>query len=95
MSKYAKQLTKEELIKAGIKDIFYSTDDSKYHIVTKNDKEIKLGRNKQNYIYFNIYKLDENGNRIKKPVKRKFKACKKISDTYVYKTKTLPLHRAI
>ena len=95
MSNYAKQLTKEDLIKAGIKDIYYNPDDSKYHIVVKNDKEIKLHRNKQNYLNFNIYDLDDKGQHIKKPIKRRFKACKKISDTYVYKTKTLPLHRAI
>ena len=95
MSKYARQLTKEYLIKAGIKDIFYNPDDSKYHIITKNDTEIGLHRNKQNYLNFNIYDLDDNGQFIKKPIKRKFKACKKILDTYIYKTKVLPLHRAI
>ena len=40
MSNYAKQLTKEDLIKAGIKDICYNPDDSKYHVLTKNDKEM-------------------------------------------------------
>lgn len=95
MSNYAKQLTKEDLIKAGIKDIFYNPDDSKYHIINKNDKEIGLCRNKQNYLYFSICELDDEGKYIKMPIKRKFKACKKISDTYIYKTKALPLHRAI
>lgn len=95
MSKYANKLTKEDLIKAGIKDIYFNPYDLQYHIINKNDIEIGLCRNKQNYIYFNIYELDEEGQYIKKPIKRKFKACKKISDTYNYKTKTLPLHRAI
>ena len=95
MSKYARQLTKEYLIKAGIKDIFYNPYDLKYHVITKNDKEISLSRNKQNYLHFSIYDFDDKGQYIKKPIKRRFKACKKISDTYVYKTKTLPLHRAI
>lgn len=95
MSKYARQLTKEDLIKAGIKDIFYNPDDSKYHIITKNDTEIGLSRNKQNYLYFNIYDLDNQGQYIKVPIKRVFKGCTKESDTYVYKTKILPLHRAI
>ena len=95
MSKYARQLTKEDLIKAGIKDIFYNPDDSKYHIITKNDTEIGLSRNKQNYLYFNMYALDDEGQHIKVSIKRKLKNCKKISDTYIYKTKALPLHRAI
>lgn len=95
MSKYAKQLTKEDLIKAGIKDIYYNPDDSKYHIITKNDTEIGLHRNNQNYLNFNIYELDDEGQHIKKPIKRRFKDCKKISDTYIYKTKVLPLHRAV
>ena len=95
MSKYAKKLTKDDLIKAGIKDIYYNPYDLKYHVITKNDKEIGLHRNNQNYLTFNIYELDDNGQFIKKPIKRKFKACKKILDTYIYKTKVLPLHRAI
>ena len=95
MSKYAKKLTKDDLIKAGIKDIYYNPYDLKYHVITKNDKEIGLHRNNQNYLTFNIYELDDNGQFIKKPIKRKCKACKKISDTYIYKMKTLPLHRAI
>lgn len=95
MSKYAKKLTKEDLIKAGIKDIYFNPYDLKYHVIDKNDTEIGLCRNKQNYIYFNIYELDEEGQYIKKPIKRKFKACKKISDTYTYKQRTIPLHRGI
>lgn len=95
MSKYARQLTKEDLIKAGIKDIFYNPYDLKYHVLNKNDKEIRLSRNKQNYLYFTIYALDDEGQHIKRPIKRKLKNCKKISDTYIYKTKALPLHRAI
>ena len=95
MSNYARQLTKEDLIKAGIKDIFYNPYDLKYHVLTKNDKEIRLSKNKQNYLYFSIYELDDEGQHIKRPIKRKLKNCKKISDTYIYKTKALPLHRAI
>ena len=95
MSKYAKQLTKEYLIKAGIKDIFYNPDDSKYHIITKNDTEKELYRNNQNYLYFAIYSFDDKGQHIKRHIKRRFKSSKKISDTYTYKMKGLPLHRAI
>lgn len=95
MSNYAKQLTKEDLIKAGIKDIFYNPDDSKYHIVAKNDTEIGLYRNKQNYLYFSVYDFDDKGQYIKKPIKRKFKGRQKESDTYIYKMKAITLHRAI
>ena len=49
----------------------------------------------KNYIYFNIYELDEEGQYIKVPIKRVFKGCKKISDTYIYKQRTIYLHRAI
>lgn len=95
MSKYAKKLTKDDLIKAGIKDIFFNPYDLQYHVINKNDKEIGLCRNKQRYLCFNVYELDDEGQRIKIPIKRLFKGCKKISDTYVYKIKSITLHRAI
>ena len=95
MSNYGKKLTKEDLMKAGIKDIWYETNEAKYHVICKNDKEIKLHRTKQRYFSFNVYALDENGNRIKKPIRRKFKGCKKETNTYNYKTKSITLHRAI
>ena len=43
----------------------------------------------------NIYELDEDGNKIKMPVKRKFKGCKNYSDTYTYKIRVVGLHRAM
>lgn len=94
MTKYAQRLTKEDLIRAGIKDIYYDPAEAKYHIVCKNDKEIKLHRNKQRYFSFNVYDLDAEGNKIKKPIKRKFKGCRKETNTYIYKFKTITLHRA-
>lgn len=42
-----------------------------------------------------IYALDEEGNKIKLPVTRKFKGCTKTSDTYIYKVRTLGLHRVM
>ena len=42
-----------------------------------------------------FYDLDEDGNKIKMPVKRQFKGCKEVSDTYVYKVRTLGLHRVM
>ena len=95
MAKYAQKLTKEDLIIAGIKDIWYDTNDSKYHILNNSGKEVKLYKNKQHYLYFTIYKLDENGNKIKRPTKIKDKRCKKEIDSYVYALRTITLHRAI
>ena len=95
MSKYAKKLTKDDLIKAGIKDIYFNPYDLEYHVINKNDKEILLYRDKQDYIYFYIYELGEEGQYIKVPIKRVFKGCTKVSDTYKYKLRTIPLHRAI
>ena len=95
MSKYAKKLTKDDLIKAGIKDIFFNPYDLQYHVINKNDKEIGLSRNKQDYLCFSIYDLDDEGQYIKRPIKKRFKGNKKILDTYSYEMKTLPLHRAI
>ena len=42
-----------------------------------------------------FYDLDEDGNKIKIPVKRQFKGCSKVSDTFVYKVRTLGLHRVM
>lgn len=95
MSKYAKKLTRDGLIKMGVKDIYFNPYDLQYHVINKNDKEIPLYRNNQDYIYFIIYDLNENGQHIKVPIKRVFKGSAKISDTYVYKMKPIPLHRAI
>ena len=53
-----------------------------------------MHRTKQRYFSFNVYALDENGNRIKKPIRRKLKGCRKEIDTYIYKVKAITLHRA-
>lgn len=95
MSKnYAKRFTKEDLIKAGIKEI---TPDYKvvYNSGLTLEKEEDFSQLKQGYLAFTVYDLDENGNKIKVPIKRKFKHCKKISDTYIFKMKVVVLHRAI
>ena len=78
MSKnYAKRFTKEDLIKAGIKEI---TSDYKvvYNSGRTLEKEEDFTQLKQGYLVFSIYALDENGNKIKVPVKRKFKNCKNL-----------------
>ena len=95
MSKYAKKLTKDDLIKSGIKDIFFNPYDLQYHVINKYNRELSLHQNHQRYIFFVISDLDDQGQYIKRPIKRVFKGCKKVSDTYVYKTKTIYLHRAI
>lgn len=95
MSKnYAKRFTKEDLIKAGIKEI---TSDYKvvYNSGRTLEKEEDFSRLKQGYLVFTVYDLDENGNKIKIPIKRKYKNCKKISDTYRFKMIGIGLHRAI
>ena len=94
MSKnYAKRFTKEDLIKAGIKEI---TPDYKvvYNSGHTLEKEEDFSRLNQGYLVFPIYDLDENGNKIKVPIKRRFKNGK-ISDTYTFKTACIGLHRAI
>lgn len=95
MSKnYAKRFTKEDLIKAGIKEI---TPDYKvvYNSGLTLEKEEDFSQLKQGYLIFPVYVLDENGNKIKVPVKRKSKNSNKISNTYYFKTTCIGLHRAI
>ena len=84
---YASKLTKDELIKNGITLV---TEDG---YVFKGDKQITPSINLCGYFVVTLYELDENGEKIKKPIKRQFKGCKKISDTYVYVTRTVGLHR--
>lgn len=90
MARYARRLTKEDLMKGGITNI---TKDCR---VFKNGQELKL---KPNYAtgYFTmvIYDLDSNGNKIKVPIKRTFKDHKNPTDTYVFKVRSIGLHRAM
>lgn len=95
MSKiYARALTKEDLIKHGVKEM---TEDC--NVIYNNgrvlSKEEDYTKNKQGYLTFNVYDLDENGNRIKRPVKRKSKYTEKLYNTYNYKIRTICLHRAM
>ena len=87
---YARKLTKEMLIKSGIELI---TEDG---TVFRNGKQVIPTRNKKNgYLMLGIYELDEDGNKIKIPMTRTFKGRKKPSNTYVYKIRTVGLHRAM
>lgn len=92
---FAKGLTKDDLIKMGIKDIYFNPYDLQYHVINKKDKEVSLYQTHQQYIYFVISDLDDQGQYIKKPLKSLCKGCTKVSHTYRYKTKTIYLHRAI
>ena len=87
---YASRLTKEMLIKSGIELI---TEDG---TVIKNGKQIFPFKDKNSgYLRLNIYELDEDGNKIKIPTTRIFKGCKKPSNTYNYKLRSVGLHRAM
>lgn len=86
---YASRLTKEMLIANGIELI---TEDG---TVIKNGKQVNLFQDKNGYLMLNLYEVDEDGNKIKIPMIRTFKWCKKPSNTYVYKIMTVGLHRAM
>lgn len=83
MARYAKRLTKEDLMKGGISNI---TEDCK---VFRNGQELELKKNYAGgYFAFVIYELDSNGNKIKVPTP-------KSKNPYVYKTRSIGLHRAM
>lgn len=83
MARYAKRLTKEDLMKGGITNI---TEDCK---VFRNGKEIELKKNYAGgYYAFFIYELDSNGNKIKVPTPS-------AKNPYVYKSRSIGLHRAM
>ena len=76
---YASRLTKEMLIKSGIELI---TEDG---TVFRNGKQVILSKDKNGYLMLGIYELDEDGNKIKIPITKICKGCKKPIDTYNYK----------
>lgn len=86
---YASKLTKQDLIKSGITLI------TKDGYVFKEEKQVIPYMNNGGYLVLSIYEFDEDGNKIKIPVIRKFKGCKKQTETYVYKQRTVGLHRAM
>ena len=86
---YASRLTKEMLIANGIELI---TEDG---IVIKNGKQFFPVQNKQGYLMLHLYEVDKYGNKIKIPMTRTFKGCKKPTNTYKYKIMTVGLHRAM
>ena len=86
---YASRLTKEMLVKSGIELI---TEDG---IVIRNGKQVIPTKDKNGYLKIFIYDLDEDGNKIKIPITKICKGCKKPSNTYIYKAYTVGLHRAM
>lgn len=87
--KYARKLTKEELLNGGITLI---TEEG---LVFKGDKQVIPSINQQGYLMLTIYELDEDGNKIKVPMKKRFKGCKNLIDSYNYKCRVVGLHRAM
>ena len=85
---YCTKLTKEDLIKGGISLI---TDDCQ--VFGPDGKMKAISVNAQGYLQITIYEVDENGNKIKCPIQRKIGS--KLIDTYIYKTKTVSLQRAM
>ena len=84
---YASRLTKDELIKGGISLV---TEDG---LIFRGEKQVKPSLNSNGYWMIPIYVLDENGNRIKKPIKRQYEGCSHITDTYTYEARVIGLHR--
>ena len=86
---YASRLTKEMLVANGIELI---TEDG---VVIRNGKQVIPTQNKKGYLMLTLYDLDKDGNKIKVPITRTFKGCKKPTNTYIYKAVTVGLHRAM
>lgn len=86
---YASRLTKEMLIANGIELI---TEDG---CVFKNGKQYLPVPNKEGYLVLSIYELDEDGNKIKIPTKKRWGNSEKIYDAYNYKAMSVGLHRAM
>ena len=87
---YASRLTKEMLVANGYESI---TEDG---TVIRNGKQFIPTQNKRTgYLVISLYEFDEDGNKIKIPITRTFKGCKKPTNTYKYKTITVGLHRAM
>lgn len=93
--KYASRLAKEDLIKAGIKDIWYDPDEPRYHVIGNDGEELSIYKGKQDYLFIALFELDDEGNRIKIPVKKKYKyrGSEKEIDSYTYKGKPMNLSR--
>ena len=97
MSKiFARPLTKDYLKKHGVREI---TEDCKVIFDDGRvlEKEEDFSKDKLGYLRFNVFELDENGNRIRIPITKryKYKGYEKLSNTYKYKVRTIYLHRGM
>lgn len=86
-NKYATKLTKEELIQSGITEI------TKEGLVFSGETPVNLSVNAQGYLMLAIYKLDEDGNKLKRATKIRYKD--KIYNSYAYDVRSIGLHRAM
>lgn len=90
---YARKLTKADLMADGITEI------TKEGRIFKGDKEIFphwiISKGTGDYLAITVCERDSDGNFIKVPTKRIFKGRTKETDTYVYKLRTIGLHRAM
>jgi hypothetical protein len=84
MSRYGRRLTKEELMAAGITEI---TENGEVYRGEVKLNTFRLGQ--LNYLAFSIYDRDKDGNLIKMIPKNA------KPGYYVYKARTIGLHRAI
>ena len=57
MSKYAKKLTKDDLIKMGVKDIFFNPYDLQYHIINKYNRELSLHQNNKHSLPLGVFQF--------------------------------------
>ena len=91
---YAKELTKDDLIKMGVVDVDFDT----LTVYGTNGPKTPVMSHNQKYIVISLYDIDESGNRIKLP--RKLKQTRKDNsiyyvDGYTYKCKNVLLSRLL
>ena len=91
---YAKELTKEMLIKMGVVDVDFDT----LTVYGANGPKTPIKSHNQKYIVISLYDIDESGNRIKLP--HTLKQIRKDGsinyvDAYMYKCKTVLLSRVL
>ena len=96
---FSRALTKEDLIKYGVKEI---TEDCKVIFEDGRvlEKEEDFTKDKKGYLSFYVPDLDENGNRINKTIKIRYKlkrskGYEKIYNINTYKERTIGIHRAM
>lgn len=89
---YASELTREDLIKMGVRAVDFNSCK-----VYGEQGELAFTINAQGYFMLALYDLDENGNRIKLNITRTYKGVRREYkyETYTYKTRSVSLNRLI